>query len=398
MRDLPRGSPAASQWTLDPDVVFLNHGSFGACPTPVREAQRRWQDRLERQPVRFLHRELEGHLDAARAVLGQFLGASPDDLALVPNATTGVNVILRSLAFSAGDELVVTDHGYNACRNVAEHVLARAGGRLVVAAVPLPIASPDQVVAAVLAQVTPRTRLVMVDHVTSPTGLVFPVEALCARLAERGVAVLVDGAHAPGMVPLDLAALGATYYVGNLHKWVCAPKGAAFLWARPEAQAALRPQTISHGANSPRTDRSRFRLEFDWVGTADYSPFLAVPDALRFMASLHAQGFAGVMAANQALARGARALLLGALGGAAIAPESMVGSLAAVWLPDGEGPRSPMETDPLQTRLREAYGVEVPLMLWPAPPKRLLRVSAQQYNAPAQYAYLADALRALLPH
>src|SRR5262249_46387161 len=206
-----------------------------------------------------------------------------EDVVPVANATTGVNAVLRSLDFTASDEILVTDQGYNACRNTAEFVAARAGARVTVARVPFPLRASGDVVEAVLASLTPRPRLALLDHVTSPTGLVFPIAELVGALRERGVETLVDGAHAPGMLALDLGKLGAAYYTGNLHKWVCAPKGAAFLFARRELQAALRPPVLSHGANSPRTDRTRFRIEFDYMGTDDPSPFLCVPACLRFL-------------------------------------------------------------------------------------------------------------------
>ena len=385
-------------WPLEKDVTFLNHGSFGACPRAVLEAQRRLVERLEGEPVRFLSRELEALLDATRAELGAFVGAPPDDLAFVPNATAGVNTVLRWLPFQAGDEILLTDHGYNACRNAVEAVAARAAAHVVVATVPFPIGSADEVVGAVLARVTPRTRLALLDHVTSPTGLVFPIARLIAQLADRGVDTLVDGAHAPGMLPLDLRALGAAYYTGNAHKWICAPKGSAFLYVHPDRQSVVRPLSISHGTNSPRTDRSRFRLEFDWSGTDDPTAYLCVGEAIRYMGSLLPGGWPEVMTQNRALACAARRVLCEALGIPPPSPESMLGSLASVPLPashEAPSPRRPRQ-DPLQQKLFERFAIEVPVMVWPAPPRRLVRISAQLYNTPADYERLAEALRMLL--
>ena len=387
-----------ARWGLDPDVVFLNHGSFGACPREVLAEQSALRERMEREPVRFFMRELEPLLDAARASLGAFVGADPDDLAFVSNATAGVNCVLRSLRLAPGDELLTTDHEYNACRNALEETAARSGARVVVAAVPFPLDSPDRVVDAVVERAGPRTRLALVDHVTSQTGLVLPVERIVAALAARGVDPLVDGAPAPGMLPLALGAIGAAYYTGNCHKWMCAPKGAAFLWVRRDRQAATRPPSISHGRNSPRTDRPRFRLEFDWTGTDDPTAFLSVPAAIRVMGSLLPGGWSELRARNRDKALAARAVLCAALGVPPPSPDAMIGSLAAVPLPDAgrELPANPLSTDPLQDTLFERYRIEVPIMPWPAPPRRLVRISAQLYNAPPQYQALAAALLELL--
>ncbi|MBI4607614.1 MAG: aminotransferase class V-fold PLP-dependent enzyme [Candidatus Rokubacteria bacterium] len=388
----------ARLWALDRDVAFLNHGSYGACPLAVLDAQQRLRERLERQPVGFLGRELERLLDAARAELAALVGADARDLAFVPNATAGTNAVLRSLRFEPGDELLTTDHAYNACRNAIEFAAGRAGARVVVAPVPFPIDGPDRVVEAVLQHVTPRTRLAVLDHVTSPTGLIFPIARLVAELAGRGVDTLVDGAHAPGMLPLDVRAIGAAYYTGTCHKWLCAPKGAAFLYVRRDAQPAIRPLAISHGANSPRTDRPRFHLEFDWTGTDDPTPYLCVPEAVRFMGSLLPGGWPALMARNRTVALDARATLCETLGAPLPCPDAMIGSLAALPLPDGSSvpPVPRAGRDPLQAALLERFSIEVPIMAWPRPPRRLIRISAQLYNSAADYQRLARALAELL--
>ena len=383
----------AALWPLDKSVAFLNHGSYGACPTEVLRFQAALRGEMEAEPVRFLGRELDGRLDAAREALGAFIGADPDDFAFISNATGGVNVVLRSLAFSQGDEVLTTDHCYAACRNTLDYVAARSGVKVNVAVVPFPGTTPEAVVDAVMAKVTPRTRLALLDHITSPTGIILPIERLVAGLKDRGVETLVDGAHAPGMVPLDLRVLGAAYYSGNCHKWLCAPKGSAFLWVRRDRQAEIHPLTISHGATAVRPGRSRFRLEFDWTGTQDPTAWLTVPRAIEYLGGLVPGGWPALMARNRALALEARRLLCDATGTPSPCPDQMIGSLASVPLPDSPT----METgwrvrDPLQGRLFDGWGIEVPIMRWPAPPRRLLRISAQLYNSPDQYARLADAL------
>jgi len=390
---LPAPSAFAAHWDLDPEVVFLNHGSFGACPRVVLQHQHELRRRLEREPVLFFGRELEGLLDAARRDLAELVHADADDLAFVPNATTGVNTVLRSLAFAPGDELLVTDHEYNACRNALEFVAARSGARIVTVAIPVPVPSAQAVHDAVLAAVTDRTRLLLIDHVTSPTGLVLPIDTIVPALHARGVDTLVDGAHAPGMLPLDLSRLGAAYYTGNCHKWLCSPKGSALLFVRRDRQDRIRPLAISHGANSPRGDRSRFRLEFDFTGTDDPTPFLCVPAARRFLAGLLPGGLPALQRHNHDLACRGRALLCQRLGTDALAPESMLGSLASVVLPPTDAaPVGPHGLDPLHVALFERHRIEVPVMRWPHPQLRLLRISPQIYNSIGQYEYLARAL------
>jgi len=383
-------------WLLDPTITFLNHGSFGAAPKAVLAKQNELRTQLEREPVRFMVRELEPLLDEARAALAAFVGADPAAIAFVPNATAGVNAVLRSLDLDRHDELLVTTHEYNASRNALEYVAGIAGAKVVAVDVPFPIESADVIVERVRAAVTDRTRLLLIDHVTSQTGLVFPIAQIIAELNRRGIDTLVDGAHAPGMFPLQLDALGAAYYTGNLHKWVCAPKGAAFLYVRENRRLGIRPVVISHGANAKRTDRSRFHLEFDWPGTFDPTAILSVPTALEFISTLVEGGWPEVMRRNHELALRARDLLCDRLGIPHPAPDDMLGSMAAMPLPEGRPYVPTLYGDPLQDALFDKYNIEVPIHPWPHQPKRVLRVSAQLYNEIGEYETLAAALDELL--
>jgi isopenicillin-N epimerase len=388
-------------WSLDPSTTFLTHGTFGACPRAVLAEQRALRDRMEADPVRFLDLDLVGLLDAARAEIGRFLHADPAGLAFVANATTGVNTVLRSLRFRAGDELLTNDHEYNATINAMRAVAARDGATVVVARIPFPIHDPAEALEPVLAAVTPRTRLVVVSQVTSPTALILPVEALVTALVERGIDTLVDGAHAPGMVPVDLDRLGAAYWTGNGHKWLCGPKGAAVLWVRADRRERIHPLVVSHGANTPITDRSRFRLEFDWTGTPDPTPYLTLPAAIDWMAA-GPGGWPSIMAANHDLVLAGRDRLATALAIDPPAPDRMLGAMAALPLasvPDEAAARE------LGRRLLDEHRIQVPVGPWPVraartdgiEPTILLRISAQRYNEPLDYDRLAEALRTLLP-
>ena len=388
-----------SPWLLERDVSYLNHGSFGACPDPVLEAQRVWRERLEAHPVRFLDRELEHHLDEARHRVGAFLRADPDGLAFVPNATTGVSTVLGSLRFRAGDELLAGDHEYNATLNALRAAAARDGARVVIVPLPFPIRDPSQAVEAYLNAVTDRTRFALVSHVTSPTALVLPVEAIVRELDRRGVDTLVDAAHAPGMIEVDVGRLGAAYWTGDGHKWLCAPRGSGILHVRADLRDRIHPLVVSHGANAERAHRPRFRLEFDWPGTVDPTPHLSLPAAIRYVGGIHDDGWSGLMAANRALARHARDALCAALGVRAPAPDDMLGAMAAVPLP-GLAATAPA-AERLQADLRDEDGIEVPVIPFPVaaarddgvgPSQLLVRVSAQVYNRPEEY----DALAAVL--
>jgi isopenicillin-N epimerase len=371
----------AALWCLDPAVAYLNHGSFGACPIAVLEVQAALRREMEREPVDFLVGALPARLDGARETLSAFLGADPQDLVFVSNATAGVNAVLRSVSLAPADELLLTNHTYAACRKTADFVAKRTGARVVVAGLPFPCGHEDEIVSAILTCVTPRTRLALLDHVTSPTALVLPLKRLVSELRTRGVDTLVDGAHAPGTVPLDLSDLGAAYYTGNAHKWLCAPKGAAFLHVRRDRQAGLHPNTISHGYTEG------FHAEFDWTGTFDPTPWLCIPDALRFIAGLLPGGWPQVMAVNRHLTLQARELLLRATGVGVPCPESMIGSMASIPLPApaAGSPAGRLDCQGLHGWFRER-NVETWLYAHPVP---LLRISAQLYNDLDQFKHLA---------
>ena len=394
--DLPKRSVLAKHWNLDPEVVFLNHGSFGACPTRVLETQSELRARMETEPVRFFVRELPELLDSARLKLATFLRADPDGLAFVTNTTTGVNTALAAIPLGSGDEILVTDHGYPACRNAAEVVARRTGARLLEIHLAFPLSSPDLLIESVIGGLTPRTRAAIIDHVTSPTGLVFPIKEIAAELENRGVTVIADGAHAPGMLDLDLAGIGAPFYTGNCHKWLCAPKGAAFLHVRDDWRTRTHPLVTSHGAGAPLVDRSRFRLEFDWTGTGDPTPWLTVPTAMEAVSALLPGGWPEIRSRNRKLALEALDHLCSSTGLEVPCPDGMIGSMAAIPLPSRPSEKAlPMGSmDPLQERLFGDLSIEVPVTLWSDPRRRAVRISAHLYNTIEEFRYLGAGLAA----
>jgi isopenicillin-N epimerase len=386
-------SDLRSHWGLDQGVAYLNHGAFGACPRPVLDRQTEWRLAMERQPTDFLVRQLEPLLDEARNALSRFVAADPAGLVFMPNATTGVATILGSLRLQPGDEILVTDHGYNAVAIIAGRAAERTGAVVRTVSLPFGGISPGVVVRSITDAIGPRTRLVIIDHVTSPTALVMPVTELVAAL-EPTVPVLVDGAHGPGMVPLDVTAIGASYYVGNCHKWLCAPKGSGFLHATAAVRDDLVPTVTSHGFSTERNDRSRFHQMFDWIGTDDPSAYLTVPFAIDFMGSLYPGGWKELQDRNRALALQGREVVAAALPETALPPAEMVAAMAAIPLPQG-ALQVPPHPEALSTVLLERHRVEVPVFPWPAPPERMVRISAQAYNSIEDYERLATAIAAI---
>jgi len=372
------GAALRREWLLEDGTAYLNHGSFGACPRRVLAAQERWRERMERQPVRFLDRELPGLLDRAAGHLAAFVGARARDLVFVDNATSAVNAVVGSVDLGPGDEVVVGSQAYPAVVRTLERARDLRGARLVVAEVPFPLEGPEQVVEAYRAVLGPRTRLVVVDHITSATAVIQPVGAVVELCRLHQVPVLVDGAHAPGQVALDLEALGADYYTGNAHKWLFAPKGCALLWARPERQPGLHSLVVSHG--------TRWREAFHWQGTRDPSAWLAVTEALSFVDEL---GVAAVQEHNRSLAEQAGCLLALAWGLDLPVPAAMRAAMCTLPAP-GVNEGTPRAARALHDALWREHRIEVPVFGFAG--RCWIRISAQVYNDLAQYQRLADAL------
>lgn len=390
---MPRPSVFRQFWSLAPGTVFLNHGSFGACPKPILKLQSDLRQAMEAEPVQFLWRRYEERLEPSRAVVAKFLGVRPRDMVFVANATSGVNAVVRSLRLKPGDELLTTNLDYNACHNVLAESARASRARLVTARVPFPVRDEDEIVESIVRKVTRRTRLAMIDHITSNTALILPVERLIRELEARGVDTLVDGAHAPGMVPLNISRLAPAYYTGNLHKWVCAPKGAAFLWAREDHQRQLQPAVISHGNNTVRPGYTAFQDRFDWAGTEDPSPWFCAGAAVLCMDALLPGGWAEIQEHNRRLAVIARQVLCDELDVPPPCPANLLGSMATIPLPrrfQAIGKTS--KIDPEQLRLYDDFRVEVPFVRLPDSEVRYFRISAQLYNSLADYEYLARAL------
>jgi isopenicillin-N epimerase len=371
------GRAVRHEWLLDPDFVSVNHGSFGATPRVVLAAQQDWQRQMEAQPGRFFSRILPVGLRHAADRLGAFIGADGKDVAFVENATAGCNAVLRSLPLAPNDEILVLTHGYGAVRNTVRYVAERAGARMTEAAVPFPRPDADAIVGAIAAALTPHTRLAVIDHITSGSALVLPLQRIVAACHDAGVPVLVDGAHGPGQVTLDMRSLGADWYVGNCHKWLCAAKGCGFLWAAPERQSGLHPVTISHGFGGG------FLAEFDWTGTRDCSAWLSIGAAIDFHARL---GGAALRERNVALAAEGAALLSRRLNTEPGATGALAGAMGLVKLPL-TGTVTAQRSLRVREKLLDA-GTDAPThvidgALW-------LRLSAHAYNEMADYERLAE--------
>ncbi|GAB4498370.1 MAG: aminotransferase class V-fold PLP-dependent enzyme [Anaerolineales bacterium] len=370
---------------LDPQIHFLNHGSFGACPRPVFETYQNWQRELENQPVEFLGRRITGLMAHARAELGAYLNAPAQNLVYFPNPTTAVNMIAHNLALRPGDEILTTNHEYGAMDRTWRYVCNLMGAKYIQQPIPIPLNSPEQFLEAFWKGVTPRTQAIFLSHITSATALTFPVAEVCARARESGILTIIDGAHAPGQIPLNLQTLGADLYVGACHKWLCAPKGSSFLYAAREVQDWLDPLVVSWGYESDTPSESQFVDYHEWQGTRDPAAFLSVPAAIAYQKENH---WHQVRVAAHQLGAAARESLCQLPGVSPLCPQDAFSQMFAIRLPQAT------DVTALKTRLYNQYRIEVPVYHWQNIP--LLRVSVQAYNTPEDLAVLHTALQELL--
>ncbi len=375
-----------SQFLLDPGIVYLNHGALGACPRPVFDEYQQWQYELERQPAKFVIQRIPELMAEARAALAAYLNVAANDVVYFPNPTTALNMAAKSLDLSPGDEILTTDHEYGAMDRTWRFICRKTGACYVHHPIPLPVTSHADFVETFWAGVTERTRVIFLSHITSATALTFPVQEICRRAREAGLLSIVDGAHAPGQIPLNLETLGADIYTGACHKWLCAPKGAAFLYARREVQEQLEPLVVSWGWESENPGRSQFVDYHERQGTRDPAAFLAVPAAIKFQAQ---HDWEAVRRRCRMLAQETRCRLNALTGLAPICPDTTqwFTQMATIRLPD-------VALDELHRRLYDEFCIEVPLPRWNEQP--LIRVSFQAYNSQADVNALVTALTQLL--
>jgi len=370
---------------LDPDVIFLNHGSFGACPKPIFDEYQRWQRELERQPVEFLGRRFNDLMREARSALGNYLGADADDLVYVTNATVGLNIVARSLELHPGDEVLSTDHEYGALDRTWRFLCAKHGAKYIRQPVRVPIQSAEEVIEAIWSGVSDRTRVLFISHITSPTAITLPIKSLIDRARERGIITMIDGAHAPGQIDLNLRELGADFYNGNLHKWLMSPKGSAFLYARKAMQHLVEPLVVSWGWEAEKPSVSKFVDEQEWQGTRDIAAFLSVPAAIQFQRD---HDWPRVRRDCHELVRYARQQVSDLFGLPPLTPdaEQWFAQMSALPLPA-------CDLDTLKRRLYDEYRIEIPVIHWNE--RCFVRISVQGYNTQADVDHLVAALRAL---
>lgn len=407
--NIPPPSDLAANWMLDPCLVFLNQGSYGATPRQVMAARMRYLEAVEQDPIRYLMQDAWRNLDRSREKLGELVNAPSADLVHMRNVTEAVATIVSNITLEPGDEIVANTHEYPACLAILEREAAKAGATVVKPHLPFPVANDDELYEAIMGAVTSKTRYCLVSHVTSPSAMVLPVARIVAAMRERGIETIVDGAHAPGFCEVDIAAINPAFYTANCHKWLCSPRASGSLYVRPDLQEGFRPLALSVNTKKPRKDRSFLHTEFDYVGTQDSSASFCLADAIDTVPTFIDGDWLTVRADNHAKTLAARDLLCDAFGVDAPVPDALLGSMATIPLPHHEpvrgariAARPTLYADAMQDRLVEIHKIQVPVWSMEvtpgSAPMRFVRISCQLYNSPAQYEYLAEAILAELEH
>ena len=389
---LPQKSVLSKYWQLDEDTVFLNHGSYGASPIEVLKQQGEYRRKIENDPVRFFEREYFDYWKKSIQVLSKFINADPEGLVFVTNATYGVNTILKNLDLKNGDQIIVTDHTYEACRNTVDYVTKSVGAETIVVEIPFDVKNQKEVVDIIMNSVSEKTVLALIDTVTSPTGMRMPFEEIIRRLEKENIDVLLDAAHGAGIIDLDLRQINAAYVTGNCHKWLCSPKGSAFLHIREDKKENITPLSISHGASFTGEAQDKFEFEFAWSGTYDPTPWMCIPKSIQHMEMMVNGGWDEIIKRNRKLAIQGRNILCNGLGIRPPFPDDMVSAIASLELPDKEIPPFSIQGDPLHNKLLDEYSIQVPVFPWKLHNTRYIRISSQLYNHKDEYKYLAESL------
>ncbi len=392
--NFPTYSYLAKNWGLNKEIVYLNHGSFGATPTAVLEKQLQYQKEMEAEAVEFYINKLPDLLSESKMALANFVGTDPNHIVFVQNTTTGVNTVLKNLEGKPGDEWLTTNHGYGACVHALKHYAEKQSCTVVTAVIEYPIISEDEMVAAIERSITPKTTIALIDYVTSASAVIFPVKKIIELLQSKGIKVIVDAAHCPGMIDFNIDALQPDFFIANCHKWICSPKGSAFLYVAPQHQHFVTPMVISHYNDSQVGEAAHWSNQFMWDGTHDYSAYLCVKDALEYMPTLHVDGWAGIKKNNRELAFAAATKIAEALKVQLPAPQALLGAIINIPMPNGETPEKFFHhNQALKNKLFKRYNIEVPVFLFPKAPQQWLRISAQLYNSMEQYEYLIECLK-----
>lgn len=391
---LPPYSSLAENWALDASIVYLNHGSFGATPKRVLEKQAAIQKLCEYEAIDFFVEKLQGLVDESKQYLAEFVGTDTNNIVFVNNTTEGVNTILNSITTHAGDEWLITNHNYGACINALKHYAKRNSCKVNIANIPYPVFSPQEIIDSVCNAITPNTKLALIDYVTSASAIIFPVKEIIQLLKAKGIKVLIDAAHAPGMIDFNIEKLQPDFFVANCHKWICSPKGSAFMYVAPEHQSQIFPLVISHFNDSALGSKAHWANQFMFSGTRDYSAFISVKDALQIMPEIAETDWDGIRARNHELVWLAANKIAGVFGLELPCKEEMVGTICNIPMPDGQKPERSFNTNTrLKKDLMEKYRIEVPIFIFPNAPKQWLRISAQLYNSMEQYDYLINCLK-----